>query len=151
MHFYHPFCERLWAHYHVRSTIVKVALDQAFAAPPFLATFLAYTAFAEGLGPGGAADRVAEQLPLLWGDSLCFWPLAHCVTFSAAPASSGAGSRRRRRRGVAGAVKRTGPRADIPVPVRVLWQDLCRIYFGTLMSLRGTARVGGREPGREGT
>ena len=121
MHFYHPFCERLWAHYHVRSTIVKVALDQAFAAPPFLATFLAYTAFAEGLGPGGAADRVAEQLPLLWGDSLCFWPLAHCVTF------------------------------NIPVPVRVLWQDLCRIYFGTLMSLRGTARVGGREPGREGT
>ena len=38
-----------------------------------------------------------------------FWSFAHCVTF------------------------------NLPVPVRVLWQDFARIYFGSLMSLRANA------------
>ena len=53
--------------------------------------------------------RVREQLPALWTDSVWFWSLAHCVTF------------------------------NLPVPVRVLWQDVARIYFGSLMSLRANA------------
>ena len=97
---------RRWLRYRIRSTVVKVALDQAFMAPPFLFCFLTYSALAEGSDPG---QRVREQLPALWTDSVWFWSLAHCVTF------------------------------NLPVPVRVLWQDVARIYFGSLMSLRANA------------
>lgn len=106
LHWLHPFYERMWLRYNVRSTFVKVALDQTFMAPPFLWAFLTYSALAEGSAP---APRVREQLPVLWVDSLWFWSLAHCVTF------------------------------NLPVPVRVLWQDFARIYFGSLMSLRANA------------
>ena len=97
---------RRWLRYRIRSTVVKVALDQTFMAPPFLFCFLTYSALAEGSDPG---QRVREQLPALWTDSVLFWSLAHCVTF------------------------------NLPVPVRVLWQDFARIYFGSLMSLRAHA------------
>ena len=106
LHWLHPWYERIWLKYRIRSTVVKVALDQAFMAPPFLFCFLTYSALAEGADPG---DRVREQLPALWTDSVLFWSLAHCVTF------------------------------NLPVPVRVLWQDVARIYFGSLMSLRANA------------
>ena len=106
LHWLHPWYERMWLRYRIRSTVVKVALDQAFMAPPFLFCFLTYSALAEGSDPG---QRVREQLPALWTDSVWFWSLAHCVTF------------------------------NLPVPVRVLWQDFARIYFGSLMSLRANA------------
>ena len=106
LHWLHPWYERMWLRYRIRSTVVKVALDQAFMAPPFLFCFLTYSALAEGSDPG---QRVREQLPALWTDSVLFWSLAHCVTF------------------------------NLPVPVRVLWQDVARIYFGSLMSLRANA------------
>ena len=106
LHWLHPWYERIWLKYRIRSTVVKVALDQAFMAPPFLFCFLTYSALAEGSDP---SDRVREQLPALWTDSVWFWSLAHCVTF------------------------------NLPVPVRVLWQDVARIYFGSLMSLRANA------------
>ena len=106
LHWLHPWYERMWLRYRIRSTVVKVALDQAFMAPPFLFCFLTYSALAEGSDP---SDRVREQLPALWTDSVLFWSLAHCVTF------------------------------NLPVPVRVLWQDFARIYFGSLMSLRANA------------
>ena len=106
LHWLHPWYERMWLRYRIRSTVVKVALDQAFMAPPFLFCFLTYSALAEGSDPG---HRVREQLPALWTDSVWFWSLAHCVTF------------------------------NLPVPVRVLWQDVARIYFGSLMSLRANA------------
>ena len=41
----------------------------------------------------------------LWTDSVWFWSLAHCVTF------------------------------NLPVPVRVLWQDVARIYFLSLIHI----------------
>ena len=110
LHWLHPFYERAWLKYRIRSTVVKVALDQTFMAPPFLFCFLTYSALAEGSDPG---DRVREQLPALWTDSVWFWSLAHCVTF------------------------------NLPVPVRVLWQDVARIYFGSLMSLRANAPLAG--------
>jgi len=106
LHWLHPWYERIWLKYRIRSTVVKVALDQAFMAPPFLFCFLTYSALAEGSDP---SDRVRAQLPALWTDSVLFWSLAHCVTF------------------------------NLPVPVRVLWQDFARIYFGSLMSLRANA------------
>ena len=106
LHWLHPWYERMWLRYRIRSTVVKVALDQAFMAPPFLFCFLTYSALAEGSDP---VHRVREQLPALWTDSVWFWSLAHCVTF------------------------------NLPVPVRVLWQDVARIYFGSLMSLRANA------------
>ena len=106
LHWLHPWYEKLWLRYRIRSTVVKVALDQTFMAPPFLFCFLTYSALAEGSDPG---DRVRAQLPALWTDSVWFWSLAHCVTF------------------------------NLPVPVRVLWQDFARIYFGSLMSLRANA------------
>ena len=106
LHWLHPWYERIWLRYRIRSTVVKVALDQTFMAPPFLFCFLTYSALAEGSDPG---QRVREQLPALWTDSVWFWSLAHCVTF------------------------------NLPVPVRVLWQDFARIYFGSLMSLRANA------------
>ena len=106
LHWLHPWYEKMWLRYRIRSTVVKVALDQAFMAPPFLFCFLTYSALAEGSDPG---LRVREQLPALWTDSVWFWSLAHCVTF------------------------------NLPVPVRVLWQDVARIYFGSLMSLRANA------------
>ena len=106
LHWLHPWYERIWLRYRIRSTVVKVALDQTFMAPPFLFAFLTYSALAEGSDP---AHRVREQLPALWTDSVWFWSLAHCVTF------------------------------NLPVPVRVLWQDFARIYFGSLMSLRANA------------
>ena len=106
LHWLHPWYEKLWLRYRIRSTVVKVALDQAFMAPPFLFAFLTYSALAEGSEP---VHRVKEQLPALWTDSVLFWSLAHCVTF------------------------------NLPVPVRVLWQDFARIYFGSLMSLRANA------------
>ena len=106
LHWLHPWYERLWLKYRIRSTVVKVALDQTFMAPPFLFAFLTYSALAEGSDP---AHRVREQRPALWTDSVWFWSLAHCVTFNR------------------------------PVPVRVLWQDVARIYFGSLMSLRANA------------
>ena len=109
LHWLHPWYERMWLRYRIRSTVVKVALDQAFMAPPFLFCFLTYSALAEGSDPG---QRVREQLPALWTDSVWFWSLAHCVTF------------------------------NLPVPVRVLWQDVARIYFGSLMSLRANAPLG---------
>jgi hypothetical protein len=111
LHAYHPIAERLWARYDIRHTVVKVGLDQAFSAPVFLSIFLSFTALAEGLGASGARARVEQQLPLLWRDSLCCWGPAHLVTF------------------------------NLPIPVRVLWQDVVRLYFGTIMSLRGTARI----------
>ena len=111
LHWYHPFVEAIYARHGVRHTVVKVALDQALAAPPFLSLFLAYTALAEGLGVAGAKARVAQQLPVLWQDSLWCWGPAHLVTF------------------------------NIPVPLRVLWQDVVRVYFGSLMSLRGNAKL----------
>ena len=106
LHWLHPWYEKLWLRYRIRSTVVKVALDQTLMAPPFLFAFLTYSALAEGSDPG---HRVREQLPALWTDSVLFWSLAHCVTF------------------------------NLPVPVRVLWQDIARIYFGSLMSLRANA------------
>ena len=106
LHWLHPWYEKLWLRYRIRSTVVKVALDQTFVAPPFLFCFLTYSALAEGSDP---SDRVREQLPALWTDSVLFWSLAHCITF------------------------------NLPVPVRVLWQDVARIYFGSLMSLRANA------------
>ncbi len=106
LHWLHPWYERIWLRYRIRSTVVKVALDQTLMAPPFLFCFLTYSALAEGSDPG---QRVREQLPALWTDSVWFWSLAHCVTF------------------------------NLPVPVRVLWQDFARIYFGSLMSLRANA------------
>ena len=106
LHWLHPWYEKLWLRYRIRSTVVKVALDQTLMAPPFLFCFLTYSALAEGSDPG---QRVREQLPALWTDSVWFWSLAHCVTF------------------------------NLPVPVRVLWQDFARIYFGSLMSLRANA------------
>jgi protein Mpv17 len=106
LHWLHPWYERMWLRYRIRSTVVKVALDQTLMAPPFLFAFLTYSALAEGSDPG---QRVREQLPALWTDSVWFWSLAHCVTF------------------------------NLPVPVRVLWQDVARIYFGSLMSLRANA------------
>ena len=106
LHWLHPWYEKLWLRYRIRSTVVKVALDQTFMAPPFLFCFLTYSALVEGSDPG---DRVRAQLPALWTDSVLFWSLAHCVTF------------------------------NLPVPVRVLWQDFARIYFGSLMSLRANA------------
>ena len=111
LHAYHPIAERLWARYDIRHTVVKVGLDQAFSAPVFLSIFLSFTALAEGLGASGARARVEQQLPLLWRDSLFCWGPAHLVTF------------------------------NLPIPVRVLWQDVVRLYFGTIMSLRGTARI----------
>ena len=108
LHWLHPWYERIWLRYRIRSTVVKVALDQTFMAPPFLFCFLTYSALAEGSDPG---QRVREQLPALWTDSVLFWSLAHCVTF------------------------------NLPVPVRVLWQDVARIYFGSLMSLRANASL----------
>ena len=109
LHWLHPWYERIWLRYRIRSTVVKVALDQAFMAPPFLFAFLTYSALAEGSDP---ILRVRAQLPALWADSVLFWSLAHCVTF------------------------------NLPVPVRVLWQDFARIYFGSLMSLRANAPLG---------
>ena len=106
LHWLHPWYERMWLKYRIRSTVVKVALDQALMAPPFLFAFLTYSALAEGADP---IPRVRAQLPALWTDSVWFWSLAHCVTF------------------------------NLPVPVRVLWQDFARIYFGSLMSLRANA------------
>ena len=106
LHWLHPWYEKLWLRYRIRSTVVKVALDQTFMAPPFLFCFLTYSALAEGSDP---VHRVRAQLPALWTDSVLFWSLAHCVTF------------------------------NLPVPVRVLWQDFARIYFGSLMSLRANA------------
>ncbi len=106
LHWLHPWYERMWLRYRIRSTVVKVALDQTLMAPPFLFAFLTYSALTEGSDPG---QRVREQLPALWTDSVWFWSLAHCVTF------------------------------NLPVPVRVLWQDVARIYFGSLMSLRANA------------
>ena len=106
LHWLHPWYERIWLKYRIRSTVVKVALDQTFMAPTFLFCFLTYSALAEGSDPG---QRVRAQLPALWTDSVWFWSLAHCVTF------------------------------NLPVPVRVLWQDIARIYFGSLMSLRANA------------
>ena len=106
LHWLHPWYEKMWLRYRIRSTVVKVALDQTLMAPPFLFCFLTYSALAEGSDPG---QRVREQLPALWTDSVWFWSLAHCVTF------------------------------NLPVPVRVLWQDVARIYFGSLMSLRANA------------
>ena len=106
LHWLHPWYERIWLKYRIRSTVVKVALDQAFMAPPFLFCFLTYSALAEGADP---IPRIRAQLPALWTDSVWFWSLAHCVTF------------------------------NLPVPVRVLWQDIARIYFGSLMSLRANA------------
>ena len=106
LHWLHPWYERMWLRYRIRSTVVKVALDQAFMAPPFLFCFLTYSALAEGADP---VPRIRAQLPALWTDSVWFWSLAHCVTF------------------------------NLPVPVRVLWQDFARIYFGSLMSLRANA------------
>ena len=106
LHWLHPWYERMWLRYRIRSTVVKVALDQTLMAPPFLFAFLTYSALAEGSDP---VHRVREQLPALWTDSVLFWSLAHCVTF------------------------------NLPVPVRVLWQDFARIYFGSLMSLRANA------------
>ena len=108
LHWLHPWYEKLWLRYRIRSTVVKVALDQTFMAPPFLFCFLTYSALAEGSDP---VHRVRAQLPALWTDSVLFWSLAHCVTF------------------------------NLPVPVRVLWQDFARIYFGSLMSLRANAPI----------
>ncbi|CAH0365692.1 unnamed protein product [Pelagomonas calceolata] len=110
LHWLHPWYEKMWLRYRIRSTVVKVALDQTLMAPPFLFCFLTYSALAEGSDPG---HRVREQLPALWTDSVWFWSLAHCVTF------------------------------NLPVPVRVLWQDVARIYFGSLMSLRANAPLAG--------
>ena len=112
-HVYHPFLERsVWPRLNQPYTAVKVAFDQIFVSPFTNGTFLAYTAVAEGRGADGAWCRVAGQLPVLWRDSLCVWGPAHVVTF------------------------------NLPVPVRVLWQDVVRLYFGTLMSLRASERQG---------
>ena len=84
LHWLHPFYERvrrcveiiasmawgrpklistqMWLRYRIRSTVVKVALDQTLMAPPFLFCFLTYSALAEGSDP---VDRVREQLPAL--------------------------------------------------------------------------------------
>ena len=53
---------RRWLRYRIRSTVVKVALDQAFMAPPFLFCFLTYSALAEGADP---IPRIRAQLPAL--------------------------------------------------------------------------------------
>ena len=62
-----------------------------------------------GARRGSDPDRVRAQLPALWTDSVWFWSLA------------------------------IASRSTFPVPVRVLWQDVARIYFGSLMSLRANA------------
>eukprot|EP00629_Pelagomonadales_sp_RCC1024_P001963 CAMPEP_0119270220 /NCGR_PEP_ID=MMETSP1329-20130426/7313_1 /TAXON_ID=114041 /ORGANISM="Genus nov. species nov., Strain RCC1024" /LENGTH=120 /DNA_ID=CAMNT_0007270231 /DNA_START=160 /DNA_END=518 /DNA_ORIENTATION=+ len=58
LHHLHIFYEALWPRLGVRHTAVKIALDQAFAAPAFLTTFLTYTSISEGLGVDGAALRI---------------------------------------------------------------------------------------------
>lgn len=108
---YHPWVETVWARFGIKHTVVKVALDQMFAAPVFSCVFLGYSGLAEGLGMAGARARIEQQLPLLWQDSVYCWGVAHLVTF------------------------------NLPIPVRVLWQDVVRLYFGTMMSLRGNAAV----------
>lgn len=116
LHAYHPWVERavwprLWATPRRWHTPVKCALDQVFVAPVFSTVFLSYAAMAEGGGVAGARSRVEQQLGPLWWDSARVWGPAHLVTFS------------------------------LPVPVRVLWQDVVRLYFGTLMSLRANAAL----------
>ena len=99
--------ERLFAGVYFRGvTILKVVADQTLAAPPFLAGFLFYMTLAEGRSISDGCERVEQQLWPLLRDSWTVWGIAHCVTF------------------------------NLPVPIRVLWQDVVRLYFGTLMSLR---------------
>ena len=117
LHCYHPFVERsVWPRFDIRSTPLKCALDQVFVAPVFTTVFLSYAALAEGLGGAGVAARLESQLLPLWFDSACVWGPAHLVTF------------------------------NLPIPVRVLWQDVVRLYFGSRMSLRANAPLETRTP-----
>ena len=65
LHWLHPWYEKMWLRYRIRSTVVKVALDQTLMAPPFLFCFLTYSALAEGSDPGpqgpGAAARALDR------------------------------------------------------------------------------------------
>ena len=108
IHTYHPIIERLFLPVaHVRGvTIAKVVFDQTLVAPPFLSGFLVYMTLAEGRTLADGRRRVEQQLEPLVRTSWTVWGLAHCVTF------------------------------NLPVPIRLLWQDCVRLYFGTVMSLR---------------
>mmetsp|Transcript_8685 Transcript_8685/g.20849 ORF Transcript_8685/g.20849 Transcript_8685/m.20849 type:complete len:160 (-) Transcript_8685:117-596(-) len=113
VHAYHPFVERLFAPVAHRSgvTIAKVVFDQALVAPPFLSGFLTYMTLAEGRSLGDARARVEQQLAPLVRASWTVWGVAHCITF------------------------------NLPVPIRLLWQDCVRLYFGTVMSLRSNQAI----------
>ena len=113
VHWYHPVVERLFAPVAHRSgvTAAKVVFDQTLVAPPFLATFLSYMTLVEGRGLADARARCEQQLPPLLLSSWCVWGPAHCVTF------------------------------NLPVAIRLLWQDCVRVYFGTIMSLRSNKQV----------
>jgi hypothetical protein len=114
IHFYHPMVERMFAPLAVKAsklrlTVAKVAFDQALVAPPFLSFFLATTTLMEGRSLHEARRRIEEQLYPLWRTSVSLWGVAHMVTF------------------------------NLPIPLRVLWQDIVRLYFGTVMSMRANA------------
>ena len=113
IHMYHPLIERLFAPVaHVRGvTIAKVFFDQTLVAPPFLSGFLIYMTLAEGRTLADGCRRVEQQLEPLMRTSWMVWGLAHCVTF------------------------------NLPVPIRLLWQDSVRLYFGTVMSLRSNQAI----------
>ena len=89
----------------------KVVFDQTIVAPPFMAGFLSYMTLAEGRTLADVRTRVTQQLRPLILDSWTVWMPAHCVTF------------------------------NLPVPVRLLWQDCVRLYFGTIMSMRSNRRL----------
>ena len=113
VHCYHPVIERLFAPVaHISGiTIAKVVFDQTIVAPPFMAGFLSYMTLAEGRTLADVQTRVTQQLRPLILDSWTVWMPAHCITF------------------------------NLPVPVRLLWQDCVRLYFGTVMSMRSNRRL----------
>ena len=113
IHAYHPLIERLFSPVAHRQgvTIAKVVFDQGLIAPPFLSCFLIYMTLAEGRTISDARTRVEQQLPPLLKASWVVWGVAHCITF------------------------------NLPISIRLLWQDCVRLYFGTVMSLRSNQSI----------
>ncbi len=112
LHFFHRRLDAVFGTVRGMSTTAKkVFVDQVLVTPPFFAFFLSYDTLLAGKGLQGVQERLTRSWWPLLQDCWKLWPFAHIITF------------------------------NLPFQWRVLFCDIVRVYFGTVMSLRANEVV----------
>lgn len=85
MHFWYRFLDTRIVGSGVSGVVKKLVVDQSVWAPSIVAGFFTYSALAEGLGPGGAWQRLSDVYVPAMKMNYMLWPAANVINFAFVP------------------------------------------------------------------